>query len=64
MYGSYVPFWCFTGVNIIILVLGYLFVPETEGKSIEQILLELKGENIKTKTDINRNETIAFKSNK
>lgn len=42
-YGTYVPFWCFAAVTSFLWLLIYLFVPETEGKSLEEIQMELRG---------------------
>ncbi|XP_003423872.1 facilitated trehalose transporter Tret1-2 homolog [Nasonia vitripennis] len=42
-YGLYVPFWCFAAVTSFLWLLIYLFVPETEGKSLEEIQMELRG---------------------
>lgn len=42
MYGTHVPIWTFTLITMILWILIYFFVPETEGKTLEEILLELK----------------------
>lgn len=36
------PFWCFSGISLLLWLLIYLFVPETEGRSLEEIQMELK----------------------
>ncbi|KAK2576160.1 hypothetical protein KPH14_007487 [Odynerus spinipes] len=42
LYGTHVPLWSFTVIIMIIWVLIYFFVPETEGKTLEEIQLDLK----------------------
>jgi lysylphosphatidylglycerol synthetase-like protein (DUF2156 family) len=46
MYGTFVPLWIFTAVTFLIWVLIYLFVPETEGKSLEQIQSQLQNKKL------------------
>ncbi|KAL2719665.1 facilitated trehalose transporter Tret1-like [Vespula squamosa] len=41
-YGTHVPLWTFAGITMILWILIYFFVPETEGKTVEEILLELR----------------------
>lgn len=36
------PFWCFSGISLFLWGLIYLYVPETEGKTLEEIQLELR----------------------
>lgn len=36
-YGTHAPFWAFTVITLILWILIYLYVPETEGKSLEEI---------------------------
>ncbi|KAI4499671.1 hypothetical protein M0802_005241 [Mischocyttarus mexicanus] len=42
LYGTHVPMWIFTMITMILWILIYFFVPETEGKTVEEILLNLK----------------------
>ena len=35
--------WVFAGVSVVLFVLVRLFVPETKGRSLEQIELDLRG---------------------
>ncbi|XP_043461150.1 facilitated trehalose transporter Tret1-like [Leptopilina heterotoma] len=42
-YGTYLSFWSFSVITLILTYLIYLYVPETEGKSLEEIQTELKG---------------------
>ncbi|XP_050447744.1 facilitated trehalose transporter Tret1-like isoform X1 [Cataglyphis hispanica] len=42
LYGTFAPLWVFTAITFLIWVLIYLFVPETEGKTLEEIQLELR----------------------
>nr|KAF7404091.1 hypothetical protein H0235_014785 [Vespula pensylvanica] len=42
VYGTHVPMWTFTVITMVLWILIYFFVPETEGKTLEEILLELK----------------------
>lgn len=42
-YGTYLAFWSFSAITLILTQLIYLYVPETEGKSLEEIQKELKG---------------------
>lgn len=42
-YGINMPFWCFSLVTLVLWWLMYVYVPETEGKSLEEILIELRG---------------------
>ncbi|XP_058805207.1 facilitated trehalose transporter Tret1-2 homolog isoform X2 [Phymastichus coffea] len=44
-YGLAAPFWCFAAITAFLWLLIYLFVPETEGKSLEEIQMELRGKN-------------------
>lgn len=43
-YGIFVPFWVFTGCCIVGLAFIYFCIPETKGKSLEEIQMYLKGE--------------------
>ncbi|KAJ8960112.1 hypothetical protein NQ317_005750 [Molorchus minor] len=43
-YGMHVPFYTFTGCCVIGLIFIVLCVPETKGKTLEDIQLELRGE--------------------
>ncbi|XP_051162550.1 facilitated trehalose transporter Tret1-like [Leptopilina boulardi] len=42
-YGTYLAFWSFSVITLLVTYLIYLYVPETEGKSLEEIQTELKG---------------------
>ncbi|XP_050094282.1 facilitated trehalose transporter Tret1-like, partial [Anopheles aquasalis] len=35
--GVYLPFWVFTGFTAIVFVLVYLYLPETKGKSLDEV---------------------------
>ncbi|XP_012540340.1 facilitated trehalose transporter Tret1 isoform X1 [Monomorium pharaonis] len=41
-YGTFAPLWTFSAITFLIWILIYLFVPETEGKTLEEIQLELR----------------------
>lgn len=41
--GDGITFWIFTGIMITATVFGYFVVPETRGKSLQQIQDELNG---------------------
>ncbi|GAB1863913.1 Sugar transporter ERD6-like 4 [Camponotus japonicus] len=47
LYGTFAPLWAFSAITFLIWVLIYLFVPETEGKTLEEIQLELRKKKIK-----------------
>ncbi|KYN08621.1 Facilitated trehalose transporter Tret1, partial [Cyphomyrmex costatus] len=50
LYGTFAPLWTFTAITFLVWVLIYLFVPETEGKTLEEIQLELRaGESTREK---------------
>ncbi|XP_066590321.1 facilitated trehalose transporter Tret1-like isoform X2 [Prorops nasuta] len=40
-FGTHAPLWVYTIITFILWILLYLFVPETEGKTLEEIQLEL-----------------------
>lgn len=42
LYGTFAPLWTFTAITFLVWVLIYLFVPETEGKSLEEIQMDLR----------------------
>ncbi|XP_014487059.1 PREDICTED: facilitated trehalose transporter Tret1-like [Dinoponera quadriceps] len=50
VYGTFVPLWTFTAITFLIWVLIYLFVPETEGKTLEQIQLQLQNKKLLSAT--------------
>ena len=41
--GTYMPITVFTGITFLIWILIYRYVPETEGKTLEEIQIELRG---------------------
>nr|XP_018902336.1 PREDICTED: facilitated trehalose transporter Tret1-2 homolog isoform X1 [Bemisia tabaci] len=45
MFGSYSTFWFFTAMLVTAIAFTFFVVPETKGKSFEQIQSELSGEN-------------------
>ncbi|XP_067213371.1 facilitated trehalose transporter Tret1-like isoform X2 [Linepithema humile] len=45
LYGTFAPLWTFAAITFLIWILIYLFVPETEGKTLEEIQLELQNKN-------------------
>ncbi|XP_076170600.1 trehalose transporter 1-like protein [Ptiloglossa arizonensis] len=42
-YGTYMPITVFTVITLLIWILIYRYVPETEGKTLEEIQIELRG---------------------
>ncbi|XP_017787794.1 PREDICTED: facilitated trehalose transporter Tret1-like [Habropoda laboriosa] len=44
-YGTYMPMLAFTAITVLIWLLIYRYVPETEGKTLEEIQMELRGKN-------------------
>ncbi|XP_017755021.1 PREDICTED: facilitated trehalose transporter Tret1-like [Eufriesea mexicana] len=44
-YGTYMPISMFTVITFLIWLLIYRYVPETEGKTLEEIQIELRGKN-------------------
>ena len=40
-YGTHTPLWVFTVITFFIWLLIYRYVPETEGKTLEEIQMEL-----------------------
>ncbi|XP_012279387.1 facilitated trehalose transporter Tret1-2 homolog [Orussus abietinus] len=40
-YGTHTPFWVFSVITTVLWALIYFFVPETEGKSLQEIQMEL-----------------------
>jgi hypothetical protein len=42
MYGTFAPLWTFTAITFLVWMLIYLFVPETEGKTLEEIQMDLR----------------------
>ncbi|XP_057333895.1 facilitated trehalose transporter Tret1-like isoform X1 [Microplitis mediator] len=48
-YGTHVAFWVITLITLVLWILMYLFVLETEGMSLEEIQSALNGEYIKRK---------------
>lgn len=44
-YGTHAPIWAFTMITFLVWILIYRYVPETEGKTLEEIQLELRGKN-------------------
>ncbi|XP_011137571.1 facilitated trehalose transporter Tret1 [Harpegnathos saltator] len=51
LYGTFVPLWIFTAVTLLIWLLIYLFVLETEGKTLEQIQLQLQNKKLLPKDE-------------
>jgi SP family facilitated glucose transporter-like MFS transporter 8 len=51
--GAYITFWFFSGVSAAGIVFVYFLVPETKGKSLEHIVMELNGD----KTDKQEDRT-------
>ncbi|XP_044014253.1 facilitated trehalose transporter Tret1-2 homolog [Aphidius gifuensis] len=56
-YGTFFPFWIFTGITFILWILIYLYVPETEGKSLAEIQIMLNDISIN-----NEKSSMKFKS--
>ncbi|XP_015589087.1 facilitated trehalose transporter Tret1 [Cephus cinctus] len=46
-YGTYVPMWTLASLTIVIWIFIYLYVPETEGKTLEDIQKEMAGQDKK-----------------
>ncbi|XP_034181689.1 trehalose transporter 1-like protein [Osmia lignaria lignaria] len=44
-YGTYMPMFAFTAITAFVWLLIYRYVPETEGKTLEEIQTELKSKN-------------------
>lgn len=42
-YGTYMPLTAFAAITLLIWILIYRYVPETEGKTLEEIQIELRG---------------------
>lgn len=43
-FGEGITFWIFSGIMVLATVFGYFVVPETRGKSLQQIQDELNGQ--------------------
>ncbi|CAH0555374.1 unnamed protein product [Brassicogethes aeneus] len=56
-YGIHVPFFLFTACCVFTAAFTYLFIPETKGKTLEQIQVMLKGETNRVR-NINRPEIV------
>lgn len=50
-YGIFVPFWVFTAFCALGLIFIILCIPETKGKSLEEIQLYLKGEELESREE-------------
>jgi hypothetical protein len=59
--GPYVTFWFFAGVSATGLCFVFLLVPETKGKSLENIVMELnEAKQVKQVENITQNQPCAF----
>jgi sugar porter (SP) family MFS transporter len=44
--------WVFAGINVVLFVLAFLMIPETKGRSLEQIELDLRGRTAAVKAKV------------
>lgn len=58
LWGRHVPFLIFAGVGILAAVCSYFFVPETKGKTLEEIQIKLKR---KTENNFKKEKIIDIK---